>query len=210
MTIPYRIRRALQRFALMLGVLLVLSVLALFAWMLWLSRYVIYTDEGAKLDFNLSYEYAQGSPATPPALTPSVPIIYGDSDDLYTDEEAFYTRLQGYTISGQMLVEQLSAVKQACAALPSGTAVLLDVKNVRGEFYYNTHLGRNPSRLDVEGVSDLIRDLQEQDCYLIARLPAFRDFWYFIDDETAHVPYGLPREGGNGALWEDKSIATNR
>ena len=187
MTIPYRIRRALQQFAVMIGVLLLLSVVAVFAWMLWLSRYIIYTDDGAKLDFNMSYEYAQGTPAEPPEAKPSVPIIYGNTDDLFQGPEAFYTRLQGYVITGEMLVKQLPEVRRACANLPAGTAVLLDVKNIRGEFYYDTHLGRKAKNLDADGVAELIRTLQSNGCYLIARLPAFQDFWYFIDDEPGHA-----------------------
>ena len=82
MTIPYRVRRGLRRFFVTLGVLALLSAVALAVWLMWLSRYVIYTDEGARLDFGLSMSYPQGEVAKPSATRPSVQISYGDGDEL--------------------------------------------------------------------------------------------------------------------------------
>ena len=205
MTIPYRVRRGLRRFFVTLGVLAILSAVALAVWLMWLSRYVIYTDEGARLDFGLSMSYPQGEVAKPSATRPSVQISYGDSDELLNQGQSGFVQLKGYTISCEMLTENLPGVQSAVANLPAGSQVMLDVKNNKGEFMYSTALGRNPQNVDIAGVAALIDQLKQKDCYLIARLPAFRDYWYFLDDETTRVPYGLPKASGNGALWLDAS-----
>ena len=207
MTIPYRIRRGLQRFCITLGVLAIVSLAAFAAWMLWLNRYVIYTDEGAKLDFTLSFDHTQGVIAQPPAAGNDVSISYGDTDELTGLPSGALTQMEGWVITTDMLTtKKFPATKTALETLPAGSTVLLDVRNVRGEFYYNSSLGRAPSGVNTTDVTELIRNLQDRGCYLIARFPAFRDRWYFLEDEAGRVPYGLPLKGGNGSLWEDVSI----
>ena len=54
--IPYRTRRALRRLCVTVLVLLLIVMALALCWLLWLNRYVIYTRDGAKLDFNLSMD----------------------------------------------------------------------------------------------------------------------------------------------------------
>lgn len=207
MTIPYRIRRALQRLCITAGVLILLCIVAFGAWMLWLNRYVVYTDEGAKLDFSLSFGQSEGVIAQPPATGNDVSISYGDTDELTGLPAGALTQMEGWVVTTDMLTtKNLPATKAALEALPAGSTVLMDIRNVRGEFYYNSSLGRAPDGVNTAGVTELIRDLQDKGCYLIARFSAFRDRWYFLADEATRVPYGLPLKGGNGSLWEDVSI----
>lgn len=207
MTIPYRVRRALVRLCITAGVLTLLCIVAFAAWMLWLNRYVIYTDEGAKLDFGLSLDFSQGQIAQPPAPGPDVSISYGNTDELTGLPAGALKQLEGWVVTADMLSSKnLPATKTALEALPAGATVLLDVRNVRGEFYYTSSLGKKPTGVDTDAVTALLQDLQNKDCYLIARFPAFRDRWYFLADEMGRVPYGLPVKGGNGSLWEDTSI----
>lgn len=206
-TIPYRVRRALRKTAVTLVVLALLSIAALSVWMLWLSRFVIYTDEGAKLDFNQPFNPSQGEIATPPPATGTVPISYGDPEDLPGNSSDTLVQINGYSVTAEMLTEHLPAVRDFLTALPSGTAVSLELKNLRGEFYYTTDLGRSPAQADTAAITDLIADLHQKGCYLIAQIPAFRDYWYFLDDETGRVPYGLPKVDGNGSLWQDSSVS---
>lgn len=206
MTIPYRIRRALQRFAVTLGVLAVLGTVAMAAWMLWLNRYVIYTDDGAKLDFSLSFNKDEGVIAQPPESTPQVNISYGDTDELLGLPAGSLKQMEGVVVTADILnSKNFAATKAALEALPAGATVLLDVRNVRGEFFYLSALGRNANGIDAGAVSALIADLQKKSCYLIARFSAFEDRWYFLDDEKTHGPYGLPHSNGKGELWEDTS-----
>ena len=206
-TIPYRIRRALRKTAVTLALLALLSVAALTAWMLWLSRFVIYTDEGAILDFQQPFNPSQGEVAPPPAATQSVPISYGNPEDLPDNSSDKLTQINGCCVTAEMLTENLPAVQNALTALPAGTAVSLELKNLRGEFYYTTDLGRTPAQADTDAITDLIAQLHQNGCYLIARIPAFRDYWYFLDDEGGRVPYGLPKAGGDGSLWQDTSVS---
>lgn len=207
MTIPYRIRRALQRFAVTLGVLAALGAVAMAAWMLWLNRYVIYTDDGAKLDFSLSFNKDEGIIAQPPEPTPDVNISYGDTDELLGLPVGSLKQMEGVIVTADMLTNKnFAATQTALENLNAGTTVLLDIRNVRGEFFYLSSLGRSADGIDAGAVSALISTLQKKGCYLIARFPAFRDRWYFLADQTSRVPYGLPKSGGNGSLWEDVSI----
>lgn len=207
MTIPYRIRRGLQRFLITLCVLALVSIAALAAWMLWLNRYVVYTDEGAKLDFNLSFGQSEGVIAQPPAAGNDVSISYGDTDELTGLPAGALAQMEGWVVTTDMLTTKtLPTTKAALEVLPAGSTVLMDIRNVRGEFYYNSSLGRAPDGVNTADVTELIRTLQDKGCYLIARFSAFRDRWYFLADEMTRVPYGLPLKGGNGSLWEDVSI----
>ena len=207
MNIPYRVRRGLQRFFVTLGILVLVFLAGFAAWMLWLSRYVIYTDDGAKLDFSLSLEYSEGVIAQPPAPGPNVSISYGNTDDLNALPSGALKQLEGWVITADMLTTaNLPQTKSALEELPFGSTVLMDVKNVRGEFYYTSALGRDAGKVDTGAVTQIIRNLKDKGCYLIARFPAFRDRWYFLADEMGRVPYGLPLKGGNGSLWEDVSI----
>lgn len=205
MSIPYRVRRGLQRALITLSVLALLALFLLAAWLLWLSRYVIYTEDGARLDFNLSPQLSEGMLAVPPSTEASVHISYGDSNELITSNQVLQ-QLSGYTISAEMLTENLSAVQAAVLQLPAGTPVLLDVKNVRGEFYYDSLLGPAPAKVNIPEIAQIIQSLKSNGCYLIARFPAFRDYHFIMEDQTTRVPYGLPKAGGNGSLWPDKSI----
>lgn len=206
MTIPYRVRRGLQRFLIIVCVLAVLSAAAFGAWMLWLSRFVVYTDEGAKLDFNHTFDAWDGEIAKPPASSAPVDIIYTDPEDSTLPPNAL-TQMEGWVVTADMLTEKnFAATKAALDSLLPESTVLVDVRNVRGEFFYDSDLGRTAGQVDAAAVSQLFQDLQAKNCYLIARFPAFRDRWYFLEDEIARVPYGLALKGGNGSLWEDVSV----
>ena len=58
----------------------------------------------------------------------------------------------------------------------------LDVKNIRGEFFYSTSLGRNNDRIDPANMNALIARIRNSGHYLIARLPAYRDYWYGLEN----------------------------
>lgn len=205
MSIPYRIRRNLQHVLVTVFVLVIIAALLLTAWLLWLNRYVVYTEDGAKIDFDLSPTHPTGQLATPPTPSETVNIVYGDPDIPIIEPSTELVQMNGFTISADMLLTNLSGVTQVVSELPWGSSVLLDVKTVRGDYLYSSTLGRTTEAYDTAEVDRLIRTLKDKGCYLIAKLPAFRDYWYFLDDENARVPLGLPRYGGNGALWLDNS-----
>ena len=51
MSIPYRHKRTLKRIGTLLAALLLVFSVTWLCWVIWLQRYVIYTDDGAELNF---------------------------------------------------------------------------------------------------------------------------------------------------------------
>lgn len=203
--IPFRTRRLLRRIFVTVLVLALIAAVVLGCWVLWLNRYVIYTREGAKLDFDLTPGLTPGRPAVAPTVGKPVDIVYQEDEEIEGEKDYALAPLRGVYADAKALTENFEATAEALKKLSADTAILLDVKNVRSEFFYPTSLGRNVSGVDPAQLKTLIDELKETDHYLIARLPALREYWYILDDEEARVPYGLPRYGGNGALWLDES-----
>ncbi len=51
MSIPYRHRRILNRVGIAALILLLVFLVVWLCWVIWLQRYVVYTSNGAKLDY---------------------------------------------------------------------------------------------------------------------------------------------------------------
>ena len=203
--IPFRTRRLLRRILVAVLILVLVAAVVLGCWLLWLNRYIIYTRDGAKLDFDLSPVLTPGSPAVKPTEGKPVDIVYQENLGVELPDSNALAQLSGVYADSAMLTEDFAATAEALKVLSADTAIMLDVRNARGEFFYSTTLGRNADAIDATEMNALIKALLETDHYLIARLPAFREYWYILENEQERVPYGLPRAGGNGALWLDES-----
>lgn len=202
--IPYRTRKFLRHFFITLMVLVLVAAVLLVCWLLWLGRYVVYTQDGVKLDFSLSLQYPEGVAPEEPGTVPTVNIHYNEGQGgQQTSTEL--ARFSGYTVTAQELKEDFATVRQQLLALPSGSVIALQVKDVQGFFYYTSALGRQSDDVNISQMEQLIRELKEKGHYLIARVPAFQDYYFFLDNERERVPYGLAKDGGNGALWLDSS-----
>ncbi len=204
MIIPYRIRRVLRRISLTALAVLSFALALTICWFLWLQRYVVYTDDGVKLMFGMSMELPDGELAKEPTQGDAIDFIY--KDDLSNTGSAAkeLAHFNGYYIDLAAMREDFNNVLSQVQLLPQDATVMLDMKNKQGEFYYSSGLGHMATDVNLDQVAALINQLKEKDCYLIARIPAFQDRNYFLDDERGRVPFGLPREGGNGSLWLDK------
>ena len=198
MTIPYRTRRVLKRIGIALGVIAVVAVVAWLCWMLWLGRYVVYTrDHGARLDFGRSSKTISGSVATKPKPADPVKIYFNEGENALNVSKEL-TQIVGYYITAEELEADIAGVKAKLQTLEKGTAVMLDVKNIQGGFFYSSAVSENRSKqIDPAAMDDLLDYLRLSDLYTIARLPAFRDYFYGLN----HVPDGLPTAGGY--LWMD-------
>lgn len=203
--IPFRTRQLLRRILVTVLVLVLVAAVVLGCWLLWLNRYIIYTRDGAKLDFDLSPVLTPGTPAVKPTEGKPVDIVYQENLGVEIPDSNALTQLSGVYADSTMLTEDFAATAEALKVLSADTAIMLDVRNARGDFFYTSTLGRNADAIDATEMNALIEALLETDHYLIARLPAFREYWYILEDEQERVPYGLPRAGGNGALWLDES-----
>lgn len=197
MSIPYRTRRTLKRIVLVALVVILSAALIWGCWMVWLSRYIIYTRDGAKLDFTLSQPVASGEVAVPPEPEDPISIYYNEgSDQIVTEEDL--TRLSGYYLDISDLAD-VDALISRLQVLPAGTAVLLDVKDTKGNFYYSSNVSSARSTsVDTQAVDTLLDFLSGSALYTIARLPGLRDYNYGLN----HVSDGIYHTS-QFYLWQD-------
>ena len=196
--IPYRTRNALRKLCVTVLVIILVAAIMLLCWLLWLNRYVIYTRDGVKLDFGLSLEFPEGQLAVPPTPGVTIDIYYNEGENVVLPENTELQQLSGLYITGEMLAQDIAGIRQQLKSLPAETPVMLDVKNIRGEFYYTTSNGRNAAAIDTAQMDDLIRELKANH-YLIAKLPALRDYWYGLE----HVDDGIFNPN-RMSLWMDE------
>jgi len=198
MILSFRLRRFLRRLCSVVLVLVLLAAALLLCWLLWLHRYVVYTRDGVRLDFGNSVVYPEGQPAVEPSAVPSLPITYPEETDPTLPPVQGPQQLKGYTVDPEEMLSDPDALRARLEQLPAGTPVLMDVKSLRGEMYYSSGVARNARNVDLTRMDSLIAWMKDR-FYLIARMPAFTDYWYCLD----HVSDGLPKKLAGGALWLD-------
>lgn len=200
MSIPYRTRQALRNLFTTVLIIALAAAIVWFLWLLWLNRFVVYTRGGAVFDFGISMEMPQGEEALPPTEGVEVDIYYNEGENAIGPVTTELKQLVGYTISAEMLQGDISKLCAQVEKLPTGTPIMIDVKNIRGDFFYNTSLGTTYSEIDADALESMIKTLRGKGYYLIARLPAFRDYWYGLNN----VDHGLFTKS-RYSLWLDKS-----
>lgn len=204
MKISYKTRKRLQRLGIICGVLAIVAIVLCGGWVVWAGRYITYTQAGARLDMNIT-PIPQGILAVEPEENMEVEIIYREpelpEEPSNTPVIPELTSISGYYVNPEDLLSSLPTVIHQVESLEEpGTAVLLDMKNIRGQFYYETSLGEKIEKdIDQEQMSRLLEYLHKNDLYAIARIPAFRDREYGLNN----VSQGLAKKGGKGALWMD-------
>lgn len=201
MELTYHTRRKLRRGGLIaLAAALVLSVIW-GCWVVWVERHVVYTRDGAVIDYSIA-DPGPGKPALPPENQETVSIFYNDGLDL-VELDISLRQVSGYYITADMLKNDMDTVRATVAALPVGSGVMMDVKSIKGAFYYTSNIEDAPtdSDMDITAVDQLIADIASRNLYLIAGVPAFRDRHFGLE----HTSCGLPFIGGGGALWLDGS-----
>ena len=203
MELTYRTRRKLKR-GIITGIIVALALtLVWVCWLVWVDRYVSYTRDGAVIEFSLdSQSFGEGTLAQPPAKEDPVSIYYNDGSDAIGLDLSL-RQMGGYYITADMLAGDLDTIRATIAALPVGSTVLMEVKNIKGQFYYGTQITDAPlaTNVDTTAVDDLIEDLSTRNLYLVASVPAFRDRNYGLHNTSI----GIPFIGGGGALWLDSS-----
>lgn len=215
MNLSYRTRHALRRTFSAIGVVLAIALVLFLCLILWLHRFVVYTDEGVILDFSRREQIAGELPQAPAQL-PSVSLDYSD-----TPFQEGLQQLSGYYVTKADLKDP-QAVLEKLKLLPAGTTVMLDVKGYRGYFYYSTALGESygQSKLDVKGVDELIAYLAQSDLYVVARMSSLWDFVTVWNDSSyglttaSHSLYsdnGDPDSGESGiGYWLDPTLAATQ
>ncbi len=200
MRLTYRTRRRLQRLGTAALFLLMLAVIGWFCWVVWVERYIVYTREGASIDFSLNVENLSGEVALPPVAGEGPEIHYNEGDNAINTSTDM-AQLYGYYVDADMLTSDLADVQARVDALPSGTCLMIDMKSGFGSFYYNSSLPDAvlSQSVSTAGMENLLNTCKNKNIYLIARIPAFRDYSYAL----THVSSGIPFVGGGGALWVD-------
>ena len=197
MNIPYRTRQGLKRTALVLLVILLFALLVWGCWLLWIQDFIVYSQQGgAQLNFDLP-PVQSGEPALPPEDQETISIYYNEGDNAINVSSEL-TQIVGYFVEEDAMGD-LAAVRTQIQSLSAGTAVMVDVKNIYGEFYYSSAVGAARSNdVDTQAMDELITYLKSSGMYTIARVPALRDYTYGLN----HVPDGL-HHSSRGYLWQD-------
>lgn len=195
MKLTYRTRRRLHVLAVATGYILLAALLVWICWVVWLERFVVYSADGARLDFDYQSPEGAAVVASPPEEE-TVALHYNEGDNVLNTSSDL-TQITGYYVTTSMLIESVDAVRTAIGDLPAGSAVMLDLKSGFGNFYYSSTLADASvtDAADVDAIDSLIQDLTASDMYVIARVPAFRDRNYGLE----HTNYGLPTSAGY--LW---------
>lgn len=200
MNLPYRTRRQLRHLGIATVVVSTMAIVVWIIWVIWAGRFISYhRDQGAKLDFGLS-AIPEGVEPTSPAADVPIDILYDEPDMERPTPGVSEARIHGYYIDFEKLKAEFSTVCSQIRALPRGTAVLLDLKNIKGLFHYSTSVGATTAKdVNIAQIDALLTELTKSDLHVIARIPAFRDWEYGLN----HVSSGLPKKDGNGSLWMD-------
>ena len=199
MSLSYRTKRRLRHAGSTALLAVVAIILIWLCWVVWLERYVVYNRNGITLDFDLSSEQLSGVVAKPPAAGAQWDIYFNEGDNT-VDTNDELTQLVGYYISAQAMVKDLPGLRQKLDALEPGTAVMIELKPGNGTFLYSTSLAGavQSTNVDVTLVDELIQACKARKLYTIARVSAFRDYYYGLN----HVPNGLYHVNKTG-LWPD-------
>ncbi len=200
MSIPYRTRRNLNRLGTFLLVMVLLGTIGWFCWVVWLQRYVVYTDDGAKLDFSRSANDASGIAPKPPEINSNISIYYNEGANA-VDTEKKMTKLSGYYITNQMVKNDLDDVLLQVERLPAGTPVMIEMKGPFGSFFYESKLNSAvmSESTDMSVMASLVDRLQTKGFYTIAQVSAFRDRNF----AEGSVSSRLCQIGRPGIAWVD-------
>ena len=199
MRFSYRTRKFFGGLTTTLLLLLLVAVIVWMVWIIWLDRFVVYSRDGAQIRFDQSAEHLSGEVVTPPTEGPMVSILYDDGKQNVAVSTEL-TQLNGYYADAELLKTDPEFVNQQIQKLTAGTPVMFDVKDIYGYFLYSTDVGPTSGSVDAAAVDKMIDYATSHGLYVIARVPAFRDY-YFGLNETSN---GLFREDGY-ALWADDS-----
>ena len=206
MSISYRLRRSVRRFFTGLLVLVLFASLALVCWLLWLNRYVVYSQDGARLDFGLSVEYAPGQTPVEPEPAQTVPVHNMSPEENPEPEDPVsnaLTQFSGYYVTLEQLTEDFESVKQQLEALPQGSVIALELKDVKSRVYYTSEAAEEKGDFDAALTDALVASLRSKGHYVMAIIPSFQEYFYILADEAERVPYGLPLASSDGPLWLD-------
>lgn len=199
----YRTRRMLRRALIIAMWLLLIGLLIWGCWMVWIQRYVVYTRDGVKIDMNRSTTDIVGEEALPPAPRDPISIYFTPKEEI-TDMGSRLYQILGYYIPTDALLYDITAVSSQIDLLTPGSAVMIDLKSIYGNFFYSTKIegASKAESINTKMVDNIIKKLTGNEYYAIARVPAFREMNFdtsacLSDDE------GFPWHDEEYCVWLD-------
>ena len=201
--LSYRHKLYLRRLAKWIGLtVLVLAVLMVF-FLIFMQRYVVYTSDGAHLDFN--HTTLEIPVADPEAQDPETHKKLGHVEIEYKDNEQTadgkLKQLKGVYITIDMLRTNPDLVLETVRSLDNTNAVMIDVKDEKGNFYYNTEI-TGVKKANTDALDELIGFLTRNGFPMIARMPAFSDSYF----ARMHPDLALSVDGEKRKeLWADEN-----
>lgn len=197
--LSFTAKRRIQRFTLfgLIGIL-VLTVVWI-CWLVWIGRYVVYSQDGAKIDMDLPQHVSGGQLAVPPGADETVPVYINEGSDAINTSTDM-TQINGYYIDTDTLQNEMENTLNTISTLPSGTAVMVELKNIWGTFLYSSTLSDATvsTKLDTTTVDNLITEINSKNLYSIAMIPAFRERYYCLNHSSAGLEVTRRTH-----LWED-------
>ena len=176
--LSYRHRLRLKRLGKWIGICaLVLAVLMIF-FLIYMQRYVVYTSEGVKLDFDhstLDIPVNDETEDPEPHKKPGHVEIEIKDDEQTADGKL--KQLKGVYITIDMLRTNPELVLETVRSLDNTNAVMIDVKDEKGNFYYNTEI-TGVKKANTDALDELIGYLTRNGFPMIARMPAFTDSYF--------------------------------
>ncbi len=208
MNFSYRTRRFFGRLLRTVLILAAVAVVVLSCWMLWLQRYIIYTPDGVRLDFSLPQTWPSGVVAKPIVPAPSVNIDYGQEKPGETQPggEQVMQKIAGYYVTVEELMADPNGTLDKIRTLPEGSAILLEVKNGWGYFYYPTTVSPHLSgSFNMTVMGYFMETVNDLGLHTIARLPALRDYEFGLANTRCGLwaPGGYLWADGAGCYWLD-------
>lgn len=183
-------RKGLKIGLIILGLCLLLFVL----FVVYMGRFVVYTPDGARLDYGRDTSRDVKLPSvTQETASPveSVVISYGDPNVRTGEAE----RINGYYIDLEMLQDP-EAVYSAVQELTPPCTVMIDLKGANGSFYYTTGLdGVQQADIDIPTVDAVISYLRSRGFTMVARIKTFQDTNFAQNHNDAAL------QSENGSLW---------
>lgn len=194
--LTYQTRKRLKTAGTLFGVVTAVCVVVWVCWVLWLGRFVVYSRDEVRLDFDWVTPGEFVAAEAPEERT--VNIVYDDGTEVVVEKSRELEQLSGSYVTIEMLTDDVAEVERLIREQPKGSAIMLELKSGSGNFYYDTAMpNANISRsVDEEAVGALIQYLAKADYYTIACVPAFRDRAYGLENTS----YGIHHSSG-GYLW---------
>ena len=194
--LTWRTRKRLKVLGMTLGILTVTFLVLWLCWVIWLGRFVVYSRDAVRLDFD--WQTPGPFVTAEPPEKQTVNILYDDGKETVVERKKELAQLSGCYITTDLLTGDMEEINRLVREQPKGSAIALELKSGSGTYFYKTTMpdASISSRIDKAAVTELIKYLAKADYYTIAMVPAFRDRAFGLKNTS----YGILHSSG-GYLW---------